>query len=62
MCPIIRATRSPRRGSVPASAKWPSWKSGSVRIACRATSLNAMFSAERFGAAAITSALRMRAG
>ena len=62
MCPIIRATRSPRRGSVPCAPKCPPWKSGSVMIACRATSLNAMFCADRLGAAAITSACRMRCG
>ena len=62
MWPIMRATRRPRRGTVPAAVKWPSWKSGSVRMAWRATSLNAMFSAERLGAAAMTSAWRMRAG
>ena len=62
MWPIMRATRRPRRGLVPAAAKCPSWKSGSDRIACRATSLKAMFSADRFGAAAITIAWRMRSG
>jgi hypothetical protein len=40
----------------------PPWKSGSVMIAWRATSLNAMFCADRFGAAAITSAWRTRCG
>ena len=62
MCPIIRATRSPRRGFTPWRSNSPSKNSGSVRIACRATSLNAMFSADRFGAAAITSAWPIRAG
>jgi hypothetical protein len=40
----------------------PPWKSGSVRMAWRATSLKAMFCAVSFGAAAITSAWRMRSG
>ena len=58
----MRARRRPPRGLVPCSSKLPSWNSGSVRIAWRATSLNAMFCAERFGAAAITSAWRRRVG
>ena len=40
----------------------PAWKSGSVTMARRATSLNAMFSAVRLGALATTTAWRTRSG
>ena len=46
MCAIIRATESPAAGRVPAAAYCPSWKSGSHRIAVRATAEKAMFCAD----------------
>ena len=59
MCPTMRATRKPRTRLTPCSRR--SGRRGSrgrSMIAARATSLNAMFCADRFGAAAITSACR----
>jgi len=62
MCAAMRATASPRRGYVPIVWYEPPLHSGSAMIACRPTSLKAMFCAEWRGAVAIGRALKTDRG